>query len=67
MIPFLCGCFVGACATVSAVWLVSTLEDDPNDPHTLAATQEALDNERAINERLELRIAELEQPEGPAN
>jgi len=68
MTVFLCGMLLGVCVTVAAVLWLSTFEDDPNDPHTVAATQEALDNERAINEGLELRIAELEQPpRGSAN
>lgn len=62
IVACLSGFFVGVIATLAALWLVSTLEDDPDDPHTVEATQAALDNERAINEALELRLAELEQP-----
>jgi len=62
------GFVVGVIATAAGVLWIAALEDDPDDPHTVAATQKALDDERAHNERLELRIAELEQHEqGPAN
>lgn len=68
IVAFISGLFVGVCATLGAIMWVSTFEDDPDDPHTLQATQEALENERAINERLELRLAEIEQhSQGPAN